>query len=303
MDNSVIADYRCLTPMQTAGSGSARWCIAERSFERFFLKQFLSPVYPVRTDTSLGRMQLARCREFEKRKQRLYAAASCVIGDVLVPVIDFFRADGHYYAVSEALPEAYSTGEYATVLSESERMQILYELAVCLQRLHNQGIVHADLKPEHVLLIKTADQWQTKLIDLDSSFLEDEPPSVGKEIEGDPAFLAPETFLRLTGQPVKLSRALDTFSFGLLIHVLWTGRLPSFDRTKYHYIYEAAIDGAQIELELPANWKPVIAEMLSADPTARPGDAEVASLFLPRREKCDKVQNRNGLRKLMKSFI
>jgi len=299
MDNDMIADYRCLTPMQTAGSGSARWCIASRGLERYFLKEFLSPVYPVNADTALGRRQLARCRQFENRKQQLYAAASCVIGDTLVPVIDFFRADGHYYAVSEAVQEGFVTAENQQ-LSEDEKRQLLFDVAVCLQRLHSQGIVHADLKPEHVLLVKRPEGFQTRLIDLDSGFLMDDPPTSEQEMEGDPAYLAPEVFLRMIGRDVQLTTALDTFAFGAMIHAVWTGRLPAFDRSQYHYLYEAVLDGGEIGLNLPPKWKTVVQRMLHADPASRPADAEVSALFAPEMASTESRRRHNGLKKLMK---
>lgn len=299
--NDVIAGYRCLTPMQTAGSGSARWCIATRGLERYFLKEFLSPVYPVRMDTPLGQRQLERCRQFECRKQSLYAAASCVIGDVLAPVIDFFRADGHYYAVSEAVPEGHLTAENAGQLTDDEKRKLLFDIALCLQRLHTQGVVHADLKPEHVLLIRQPDGWQARLIDLDSGFLADDPPRDEREMEGDPAYLAPEMFLRMAGEDAPLGSALDTFAFGALIHQLWTGRLPDFDRERYHYLYEAALDGGEIRLELPEAWEIAVQRMLRADPARRPTDAEIVSLFAP--ERATDVSTgglRNGLSHLLK---
>lgn len=299
--SDVIGGYRCLTPMQTAGSGSARWCIAARGLQRYFLKEFLSPVYPARTDTPLGQRQLERCEQFERQKQRLYAAASCVIGDTLVPVIDFFRADGHYYAVSEAAPEGHLTAESAGRLTDDEKRKLLYDIALCLQRLHTQGVVHADLKPEHVLLIRQPDGWQAQLIDLDSGFLADDPPKHEREMEGDPAYLAPEMFLRMVGEDAPLGTTLDAFAFGAMIHRIWTGRLPDFDRERYHYLYEAALDGGEIRLELPEAWEVAVRRMLRADPARRPTDAEIVSLFVPERATDVSAGGlRNGLSHLLK---
>ena len=52
--SGLIGGYRPLTPLRTVGSGSARWCIAARGLEKYFLKQFLSPVYPADPSTPLG---------------------------------------------------------------------------------------------------------------------------------------------------------------------------------------------------------------------------------------------------------
>lgn len=298
-----IGEYKCITPMRTVGSGSARWCIASRGLERFFLKEFLSPVYPAKLGTELSRKQQLRCEQFEDQKQRLYAAISCVIGDTLVPVIDFLRYENHYYAVSELVTDSHITAEDAKDLTDDEKRQLLFDLALCLQRLHTQGIVHADLKPDHVLLIRVPYGFQVKLIDLDSGFLADEPPAHERDMEGDPVYLAPEVFLRMTGQKAELGTMVDTFAFGAMIHRIWTGELPSFDREKYSYLYEAALDGGAIRLSerLPQAYHRTVRSMLSADPQARPSDARVAALFeKDEEESTGTAVYVNGLSRLMK---
>lgn len=65
--SGLIGGYRPLTPLRTVGSGSARWCIAARGLEKYFLKQFLSPVYPSDPSTPLGQRQRERCEAFEGR--------------------------------------------------------------------------------------------------------------------------------------------------------------------------------------------------------------------------------------------
>ena len=277
----LIGGYRPLTPMKTAGSGSARWCFAVRGLERYFLKEFLTPVWPVKEDTPLGQKQCDRCEQFENQKQRLYTAASCVIGDTLTPVIDFFQFERRYYAVSEAVADGSQSAETMDGLDEEQKRKLLYDLALCLQRLHTQGVVHADLKPDHVLLSQEADGWRPRLIDLDSGFLTSDPPMHSRDMEGDPVYLAPEAFLRMIGQEAVLGPKLDTFAFGAMIHRLWTGELPDFSRERYHYLYEAARDQAEIRLSdrLPEKYCDVVRRMLAADPLDRPEDAEVTAMF------------------------
>lgn len=83
----------------------------------------MSPVYPAEnTNAVLREKQMARCRRFEEKKRRLYSAMSCVIGDTLVPVTDFFRFGLHYYAISEEIPEPRLTGESSVeTLSREEK--------------------------------------------------------------------------------------------------------------------------------------------------------------------------------------
>ena len=273
-----IGEYRPVTPWRTAGSGSARWCLAQRGLQSFFIKQFLRPVYPVRGAT-LYQPQLERCRAFEAQKERLYKALSCVIGDTLVPVLDFFRFEKHYYAVSEAVPEPHPTGEDACTLRRREKRELLYDVAQCLQRLHLQGIVHADLKPEHVFVVRHPDACTARLIDLDSGFLSDDPPQ--QELEGDPVYLAPEAFLRMTGRDAAIGTGLDTFAFGAMLHHMWTGELPDFDHGRYAYLYEAALDGGRITISkaLPVSYRVLVRQMLEREPADRPDDAEIVRML------------------------
>lgn len=303
-----IGAYEPLTPMQTTGSGSARWCIAQKDGGRFFLKEFLSPVYPGEGgDPALREKRLERCLRFEEKKRRLYAALSCVIGDTLTPSADFFRFGNRYYAVSEEIPGPRLTIESPLDLSVKEKREILLSVALCLQRLHMQGIVHADLKPEHVLLRRGAPGWEVRLIDLDSGFLLEEPPAAGSDTEGDPVYLAPETFLRMTGQDAPLGTAADTFAFGAMICRLWTGSLPGLPEG-CSYLYEAALTGAPVRLppELPLPYRAAVLRALSADPALRPDDGELVRLFsrIPDEERFQRPpfsgEALNGLSRFMK---
>lgn len=304
-----IGAYKLLTPLVTAGSGSARWAIASRGGERFFLKEFLSPVYPpAGGNPVLRKKQLQRCEAFEIRKQRLYSAMSCVIGDTLVPVVDFFRYEGRYYSISEEIPQSEMQQYDPEAFSAAEKRELLLSVALCLQRLHKQDVVHADLKPEHILLRRSLDSVEARLIDLDSGFLLSEPPQAG-EMEGDPVYLAPEAFLRMAGEDVSVGAAIDTFAFGALIHFFWTGSLPEVDET-CHYLYEAALSSASIQLNpaLPREYRGIVHRMLDADPDKRPSDGELVRLLsrnadegdgpqaMPRRE--DKPLN--GLSRFMR---
>lgn len=283
-----IGGYEPLTQLQTVGSGSARWCIAKRRGQRFFLKEFLSPVFPTEENQKpLAQKQRMRCQAFEEEKRRLYAALSCVIGDTLVPVLDFFRYGGRYYAISEEVPAPHTNGELVTGLSQREKRELLYTLAECLQRLHAQGIVHADLKPEHLLLVGEAGAYRLRLIDLDSGFLEETAAEKGRQLEGDPVYLAPEAFMRMSGQPVPLTTKMDTFALGMLIHLLWAGELPGFDTEAYAYLYEAVLAGGTVRLssKLPMAYRFPVQRMLRKSPKDRPEDAEIVTLLsAPMRE-------------------
>ena len=279
---SRIGGYELHTSWKTAGSGSARWCIAHRDGQRYFVKEFLSPVYPIGDmRPELAEKRRKRCEEFEGKKRRMYFALSCVIGDTLVPVLDFFRYQGRCYAVSEEVPKPYVNGEEVRDLPPKAIRELLYALAECLRRIHDQGMIHADIKPEHLLLTGEPGSYRLRLIDLDSGFLAEEPPEEGEDIEGDPVYMTPEVYLRITGRSIPLNAKLDTFALGILIHQMWTGKLPEYERKKYTYVFQAALDGGEIRLspELPLAYHFLVQRMLRKEPADRPDDSEIVRML------------------------
>jgi len=301
-----IGAYKCLTPLLTAGSGSARWCVALHEGRRYFLKQFLTPVEPPITSAhnpALRKRQQDRCDAFRERKQALYAALHCVLGDCVVPVHDFFTHEGRFYAASEYIPTPFDTFETIGAVSPRMARELLYSLACCLGKLHTQGIVHADLKPEHIVVVRENDDFRVRLVDFDSGFLESAPPEEARDIEGDPVYLAPETFLCMTGQPAPRTRKVDTFAFGAIAHRLWTGSLPNVVSNDHTYLYEAALAGDVLRLDdrLPTAYNWLIRKSLSRMPEDRPADTILERLLSsPQEAPRTSGETVNGLSRFMK---
>lgn len=158
------------------------------------------------------------------------------------------------------------------------KLNLLISLSDCLRALHGDGIVHADLKPEHIVVEHDKDTLRVRLIDFDSGFLETAPPETGNELEVDPVYMSPEAYQKMTGKSVKLDRKLDTFALGILIHQTLAGGLPGFDRNKYSYLYAAVLDRAKLSLsqELSASMLMMIQKMLKKRPAFRPDDDTVS---------------------------
>lgn len=71
-------------------------------------------------------------------------------------------------------------------MCEQEKLKLCRILAHSVYRLHENGIVHGDLKPENSLLKRLESGAVTaKLIDFDNCFWESEVLPANKEIHGD----------------------------------------------------------------------------------------------------------------------
>lgn len=277
-----INGYRLLAPFTTAGAGSARWTFAEKDGVEYFLKEFLSPVYPVDSTPmpdSVRARRKAQCAEYESYKNELYQAIACADNGNMVSVSEFFRHEAKYYIVTRRVEGVPLTVEKACGLPGDRIRVLVRTLTHSLLQLERAGVVHADLKPANIMLKPTVNGFfSLKLIDFDSSFFVGRPPEDCEELQGDPVYLSPEMFLAMRGESVTLTGKVDVFAAGLIIHEMFTGRLPGFP-AEYDYPFEAVLEGAELALDgnLPAEYRGLIADMLRIDPDVRPGFDEIFS--------------------------
>ncbi len=109
-------------------------------------------------------------------------------------------------------------------LGLTDVLDIALQLVQILHELHQQGVIHKDLKPSNILI--HPDSKQVKLIDFSiASLLPKETQAIHspKSLEGTLAYLAPE-------QTGRMNRAIDYrtdyYALGVTLYQLLTGQLP-----------------------------------------------------------------------------
>jgi eukaryotic-like serine/threonine-protein kinase len=95
---------------------------------------------------------------------------------------------------------------------------VLIDMALALEHVHESGYMHLDFKPENVLLSRNA---SLRLVDFDSAQPKPDEPKKMSENPGTPAYMAPEQIRR---QP--LDHRADIFAYGVSAYELLCGRKP-----------------------------------------------------------------------------
>ena len=274
---SVINGYALTGEFTTAGAGMCRWCFAKKDHHEYFIKEFLSPKYPVdegMLGPDLTKIMREHAEQFYLKRQDYYEnIARCRTGNIMAPV-DFFRSGAKYYEVTDKVSGKMLDVREVAALTEDSKLTLIKSLLYSMSRLHKQKIVHSDLKPENILIKATEEGFCTaKIIDFDAGFFEDDIP---ENIEGSQNYFAPELLRRMNGEDIDVTVKADVFALGLLMHQYWCGEMPGISE-KYNYIFEAVLNDSPVTLDpsIPEELRDLIGSMLAKDADKRPTAEDV----------------------------
>src|ERR1035438_183514 len=178
---------------------------------------------------------------------------------------------------------------------EPEAREIARQICAGLAQAHRQGVIHGDLKPGNVLIVR-APRSPIRVVITDFGIatlkpIEGAPVMGGRG--GTPDYMAPELFL---GEPSTV--ASDLYALGILFHAMLTGHSPSWGR---RFRLPTAKPDSQAETitagpvivaadwqrtieDLPAPWSGLVARCMEPRPEDRYRSVEAVSHALqPRR--------------------
>lgn len=276
-----LGTYELTGHLTSQNSGYSVWGFGRKNGRDYFIKQFLSPKYPENDTVSSPerlKKKINQCRRFEQRKVAVYQKLNENSDGNAVRVEEFFRIESKYYITMRKIEALPWDVEKLASLPEEEKYFLCAIIAHGIAGLHKGRVIHADLKHDNVLFMRTpAGNVTAKIIDFDSSFLETDPPAAGEEIIGDLVYFSPEACRSIWGEELELTCKMDIFSLGVLFHQYFAGELPGFDREKCTYPGEAVAKGESITVspDLPEDLRDLLERMMLPDPALRPTAMEV----------------------------
>ncbi len=206
----------------------------------------------------------------------------------IAAVESMYENDKHFFLVEEFVAggemfqHLVNNGAY----SEATAAELLRSLARGLHFLHCNGIVHADVKPENVLLSSWDDtKADVKLVDFGCS------GKVGhiseRPIGGTACYWPPEviTFCRLnSNRGLMLAPSTDMWAAGIVLFIMLTGAHPFDlygDATEEEILQRIVTDEIPLQSEhcrhLTNSAKDLIKRLCDKDPTKRCSSADMVT--------------------------
>ncbi len=167
------------------------------------------------------------------------------------------------YVESSNLKLLLSRGD--EVLAENVA-QIIIDMALGLEQVHDSGFIHLDFKPENILVTRNAG---VRLIDFDLACIKPvEPKKIPGKNPGTPAYMAPE---RLQGLAV--DQRADIFAFGVTAYEVLTTQKPfpgdTPDEILRKQFNDECIAPRDINPDIPASMEKIILKCLKREMDAR----------------------------------
>ncbi len=205
--------------------------------------------------------------EFRRRFRAEGEAVAMLSHPNIVQVFDVSASDNAYYIVMELI-DGISLKQYMEVkgiLNWKETLHFATQIAKGLEHAHSRGIVHRDIKPHNVMVLKNG---SVKVMDFGIAQVMNKSSTLTKEALGSVHYISPE---QAKGSFTD-SRS-DIYSLGVVMFEMMTGR-PPYDGDSPVAVAIQHINGgapmpSSLNPSIPAGMEQIIMKAMALEPKDR----------------------------------
>lgn len=204
---------------------------------------------------------------FEKRFQREVQSAGKLNHPNIVTVYDVGRTEGVAYMAMEFLEgkELREILDSGVVLPIEKIAHISSQVAEGLAFAHEHGIVHRDVKPANVMVMKNG---LIKITDFGIAQMSSASRTMAGMVMGSPKYMSPE---QVVGQAV--DGRSDIFSLGVVIYEMLTGKTPfggdNISAIMYQILNDDPTPPKNLNQNIPASINYIVLKALAKHPDKR----------------------------------
>ena len=199
----------------------------------------------------------------------------------IVRIFEFYETDNYFYIITEFCKEGeLSNYLNKNILSEAQLCVIFYQVFSGLIYLHQNHIIHGDLKPQNILIssIESNSEYNEKyawikIIDFGTAKIFKKTIIKGDDIVGTLYYIAPEVF---SSNYDNYDEKSDIWSVGIILYKALTKKYPFIgksDEETVHYILEGEHDTRPL-MNYSEELQDLIKNLLMKDPNKRPSAIE-----------------------------
>lgn len=251
-----IAGYEVIATLGH-GARSTIFAVRDRRGDTYALKRVVksSPSDQRYIDQAISEHQIARRfdhpslrRSYRLIRQRQFIRTSEVL--VLMELVEGSTME-HFQA------------------SLGELVEIFRKTALGLAVMHEQGFVHADIKPNNIM---ASEDGQVKIIDFGQSC---PAGTIKKRIQGTPDYIAPEQVKRR-----RITQQTDVFNLGATMYWLLTNRhvptmIPKGEGGVGLRTDEKAVPPREVNAAIPPALSTLVMDSIQKHPSQRPETMEL----------------------------
>jgi serine/threonine protein kinase len=206
----------------------------------------------------------------------------------VVQVYECGDREGRPYFVMELLPGGSLDQRAGRRMPARAGAALVRTLALAVDAVHRQGIIHGNLKPSKVLLAEDGTPKITGFMIAERlrRLKQEEQANMtmsGPAVMGTPLYMAPE---QLSGDTAAIGPATDVYALGLILYELLTGRLPFRAPTLWEVLAQVLHEPPQppreVRPDTPPDLETICLRCLAKKPEQRYAGASILAEQLDR---------------------